>query len=155
MLTGKWAKFDLGKFLYRHIHYIHHKAYNPTALGGTNFHPFESFCYYSAAFICVPFGCHPCISLACIVDLMLYGWLGHDGFQWPGHGDYYHQLHHAHFDCNYGSPHVPMDKWFGTFISCKEELRSKVWKNKQISDQVGREAMLKLRPQHPPKDKTK
>ena len=55
------------------------------------------------------------IPLACIIDCAVGAWLGHDGFQWPGSGDYFHQLHHMHFDCNYGAMHVPIDKWLGTF----------------------------------------
>merc|ERR1712008_51500 len=31
---------------------------------------------------------------------LCWAWLGHDGFQWPGSGDYFHNLHHRHFDCN-------------------------------------------------------
>ena len=119
--------FDPGRFLYRHVHSLHHKSYNPTAFSGTNMHPVESTAYYSAALIAAPFGCHPCIALGCIVDCAVGAWLGHDGFQWPGSGDYFHQLHHAHFDCNYGAMHVPMDKWFGTYVGCKADLK-KVWK---------------------------
>jgi hypothetical protein len=29
--------------------------------------------------------------------------IGHDGFDAPGGGSYYHQLHHAHYECNYGA----------------------------------------------------
>ena len=36
---------------------------------------------------------------------------GHDGFDKPAGSGYYHYLHHAHFECNYGSPF--MDKLFG------------------------------------------
>jgi hypothetical protein len=43
--------------------------------------------------------------------------------QWPGSGDYFHFLHHAHFDCNYGSPHVPLDWFFGTYAGNKAEVR--------------------------------
>merc|ERR1712113_1173563 len=51
---------DVGKFLYRQVHSLHHKSYNPTAFSGTNMHPVESTLYYSACLIAVPFGCHPC-----------------------------------------------------------------------------------------------
>ena len=103
---------DIGKFLYKYVHALHHKSYNPTAFSGTNMHPVESTLYYTACLICIPFGCHPCIALGCIIDCAVGAWLGHDGFQWPGSGDYFHQLHHQHFDCNYGAMHVPL----GTFI---------------------------------------
>jgi len=41
---------------------------------------------------------------------------GHDGHDGPvGIGGYFHQLHHAHFECNYCDSKVPLD-WlvFGT-----------------------------------------
>merc|ERR1719379_2791969 len=85
-------------------------------------HPVESTLYYAAAFICVPFGCHPIIFLSCIIDCGVGAWLGHDGFQWPGSGDYFHQLHHQFFECNYGAMHVPIDKWLGTFAAGKKSV---------------------------------
>jgi hypothetical protein len=34
---------DVGRFLYKHVHSLHHKSYNPTAFSGTNMHPIEAF----------------------------------------------------------------------------------------------------------------
>jgi sterol desaturase/sphingolipid hydroxylase (fatty acid hydroxylase superfamily) len=121
---------DIGKVLYKHVHSLHHKSYNPTAFSGTSMHPIESLLYYSACLIPVPFGCHPLIVLACLIDCAVGAWLGHDGFQFPGSGDMFHQLHHAHFDCNYGTSIVPIDYWFGTSVSCKEDLKYISWKKK-------------------------
>ncbi|CAE8643181.1 unnamed protein product [Polarella glacialis] len=126
---------DVGKFLYRHVHSLHHKSYNPTAFSGTSMHPVESTLYYSACLIAVPFGCHPTVVLACIFDCAVGAWLGHDGFQMPGNCDYFHQLHHAHFDCNYGASPVPIDKWLGTYIGDKSDL-SKVWGKKAAGADV-------------------
>lgn len=120
---------DIGKFLYRKVHSLHHKSYNPTAFSGTNMHPVESLLYFSACLIAVAFHCHPSIVVGCIVDCAVGAWLGHDGFQYPGGGDYFHQLHHAHFDCNYGAEHVPIDRFFGTFLGEKKDLR-KIWGKK-------------------------
>ena len=36
-------------------------------------------------------------ALAVIIDCAMGAWLGHDGFQWPGSGDYFHMLHHKVF----------------------------------------------------------
>ena len=47
-------------------------------------------------------------------------------FKWPGSGDYFHNLHHRHFDCNYGASHVPMDYWFGTYAAEKGDI-AKIW----------------------------
>ncbi len=30
-------------------------------------------------------------------------------------GDFFHQLHHRFFDCNYGTWETPWDSWFGAF----------------------------------------
>jgi len=113
---------DIGKYLYKKVHSLHHKSYNPTAFSGTSMHPIESTLYYSAALVPVAFGLHPVHALAVIVDCGMGAWLGHDGFQWPGAGDYFHLLHHAHFDCNYGAIHVPLDWLFGTYAGSKEDL---------------------------------
>jgi len=32
---------DIGKFLYRHAHSLHHKSHNTTAFSGTSMHPIE------------------------------------------------------------------------------------------------------------------
>tara|TARA_R110002050_G_scaffold52877_3_gene120198 strand:- start:136 stop:1236 length:1101 start_codon:yes stop_codon:yes gene_type:complete len=118
-------RFDLGKCLYKYVHSLHHKSYNPTALSGTSMHPVESIIYYTACLIAVAFGCHPCIVLGCIIDCAVGAWLGHDGFLFPGVGDIFHFLHHKHFECNYGSPFPPLDKMFGTFAASKEDLKLK------------------------------
>ena len=117
---------DVGAFLYTWVHKQHHKSHNPTAFSGTNMHPIEAVLYYSAALIPCAFGAHPAIAVACIIDCAVGAWLGHDGFQWPGSGDYFHQLHHAHFDCNYGAMHFPIDKWFGTFADSGKMVRQ-IW----------------------------
>lgn len=57
-------------------------------------------------------------------------------FQWPGSGDYFHNLHHKHFDCNYGAMHVPMDYWFGTYAGGKEDIAT-IWRG---GEKAGEEA---------------
>ena len=49
-------------------------------------------------------------------------------------GDFYHQLHHKFFDCNYGTWETPWDKWFNTFHDgtpegneLVKERRRKIW----------------------------
>jgi sterol desaturase/sphingolipid hydroxylase (fatty acid hydroxylase superfamily) len=129
----KTTKFpDIGRFLYRHVHSLHHKSYNPTAFSGTSMHPVEATLYYSAALMPVAVGIHPIVAIACLVDCAVGAWLGHDGHNWPGAGDYFHYMHHACFDGNYGAgaPFIPLDRWFGTFLTCKEDLK-RVWGNRK------------------------
>jgi lathosterol oxidase len=120
------GNFDPGYYLYKFAHSLHHKSNNPTAFSGTSMHPVEATLYYSAALI--PFllfssPIHPLIPLSAIIDCGVAAWLGHDGFQWPGSGDFFHLLHHQYFDCNYGTPIVPLDYYLGTFVSCKSDVK--------------------------------
>jgi len=71
---------DVGRWLYKHVHGLHHKSYNPTAFSGTSMHWFEATAYYSASLMIVPFSVSPVIPLACIIDCGVGAWLGHDGF---------------------------------------------------------------------------
>ena len=72
---------DVGKFVYRHVHSLHHKSYNPTAFSGTSMHPVEATLYYTAACMPALLGFHPVLALGCIADCAFGAWLGHDGFQ--------------------------------------------------------------------------
>jgi len=127
---------DIGKFFYRHVHSLHHRSYNTTAMSGTSMHPVESTIYYSACFLAVPFGCHPAVPLGIMIDAGIGAWLGHGGFLFPGTGDVYHQVHHLVFDCNYGTPSIPMDWLFGTFSPTTDGVKY-IWRNN--SQKVGRE----------------
>ena len=135
---------DIGRFLYKHVHSLHHKSYNPTAFSGTSMHPVEALLYYSAAFLPVFFGVHPVVPLTCVVDCAVGAWLGHDGFHSPGHGDYFHELHHWYFDGNYGggAPFLPLDEWFGTLLTCKEDLKKNWAKVGCATGMEGNETMV-------------
>jgi cytochrome b involved in lipid metabolism len=112
------AQGDLGAVLYRYVHSHHHKSYNPTSWSGISMYPVESISYISAALIPLMFrcGCHPWIHLYTKLDLVIGAQIGHDGFDAPGGASYFHQLHHAHFECNYGdAAGIPFDWLFGTF----------------------------------------
>lgn len=113
----KFAHRDVGAFLYRHVHSHHHKSHNPTAFSGISMTPIESIAYISAALIplCFRHGCHPWIHLYTKIDLIVGAQIGHSGFDEFGGGNYFHQMHHAHFECNYGHSLVPLDWLMGTF----------------------------------------
>ena len=113
---------DVGAFLYRWVHSHHHKSYNCTAFSGISMTPVESILYMSAALIplCFRNGCHPFIHLYTKLDLIIGAQIGHSGFDGPGGGSCFHQLHHVTGDCNYGEPAVPLDWLFGTFNDGRE-----------------------------------
>lgn len=106
---------DLGHFLYKHVHSLHHKSYNPSAWSGISMHPVEGFLFESVALTPCLFYHHPLLILLIKIHLTVVAQLGHDGFDEPGHCSYFHYLHHAHFECNYGTENMPFDLIFGTF----------------------------------------
>ena len=122
---------DIGRFLYKYVHSLHHKSYNTTAFSGTNMHPIEATAYYSCGFVAVLFRCHPAIPLAIMIDAGVGAWLGHGGFDFPGSGNYYHHIHHMTFDANFGTDNVPIDWLLGTFASTESDV-NKIWKNEKV-----------------------
>ena len=120
---------DPGRFLYRHVHSLHHKSINTTAFSGTSMHPIEATAYYSAALLpfCLPWSVHPVIPLAIVIDCGFGAWLGHGGFIFPGTGDYFHNIHHLMFDANYGTINIGLDWVF----AAREEDVTKIWKGQK------------------------
>merc|ERR1719370_68245 len=66
---------DIGRFLYRKVHSLHHKSYNPTAWSGTSMHPVESTLYYSSCLIPVLLGLHP-VHADCLLGQAMMDSLG-------------------------------------------------------------------------------
>lgn len=113
---SKYAHLDLGRFLYRHVHSLHHKSYNTGPWSGLSMHPIEHMMYLSCVFVPSIFITqHPMHFLFNHFDVLVSPLPGHDGYKAPaGGGSHFHYLHHAHFECNYGTPMVPLDKLFGS-----------------------------------------
>lgn len=136
----KW--FDIGAFLYRHAHSLHHKSYNTGPWSGLSMHPYEHLLYFSCVFCPSILGIsqHPIHFLFNHWHVLISPLPGHDGFDQPGGGSYFHYLHHAHFECNYGTPMVPLDKWFGSYedgtkyINKKDEDKDKSTKHVDKDD---------------------
>lgn len=113
---GGLANGDIGAFLYRHAHSLHHKSYNPGPFSGLSMHPLEHFFYFSCTLLPLLFTLHPLHFLYAKCHADIAPLAGHDGFLAPGGDSKYHYLHHAHFECNYGVPLVPADELFGTYL---------------------------------------
>jgi sterol desaturase/sphingolipid hydroxylase (fatty acid hydroxylase superfamily) len=82
--------WDVGAFLYKHVHSLHHKSRNPTAWSGVSMHPVESSAYYSAMLIPALLGAHPMIFLFYKFDLTIAALIGHDGHGAPATGSHDH-----------------------------------------------------------------
>ena len=129
-------------FLYRHVHSWHHKNINTGPWSGLAMHPVESFILMTDVVIFFIVPAHPIH----VLFLMLHHGIGaptsHAGFEklkvgeTDGFelGDFFHQLHHKYFDCNYGTYDTPWDRWFGTFHdgtpegdAMVSERRRRIW----------------------------
>jgi lathosterol oxidase len=110
------------KRLYKMVHSWHHKNQNTSSWSGLAMHPAEHLVLFSDCliFLLVPF--HPVLFLFLLLHHGMGAPISHVGFEgvetkrglYPL-GDFFHQLHHKFFDCNYGTDETPWDAWFGTF----------------------------------------
>jgi len=117
---------DIGAFLYRHFHSLHHKSYNPGPFSGISMHPVEHFFYYTCAYLPFFITLHPLHFLYCLYHANISPIGGHDGLHYPGTGSTFHYIHHATYDCNYGVPElVDMDAVFGTLVNYEQYLKRK------------------------------
>ena len=131
--------------LYTWVHCWHHKNINTGPWSGLAMHPVESFflMFDTMIFFLIP--CHP----VHVIFLLFHHGIGaptsHAGFERIklgrarfALGDFFHQLHHKFFDCNYGTGETPWDKWFDTFHDGTtrgngqiKQRRAKIWGDKK------------------------
>jgi len=113
--------------IYKRVHYLHHKNYNPGPWAGIAFHPVEHIIYFGMVLIHMVVFSHP---IHVFLNLQLSGITpayGHTGFHgniWNDTiptGSYFHWLHHRYYECNYGESNVPWDYYFGTFFDGKNK----------------------------------
>lgn len=112
-------------FLYDAFHALHHRNVNVGPWAGMSMHPVEHIGYLSSLLIHCMLALHPLHYLFQLQQKVLLAISSHAGYDaiTTGEnaekglhvGDFFHQLHHKYFECNYGEPEVPCDKWFGTF----------------------------------------
>jgi sterol desaturase/sphingolipid hydroxylase (fatty acid hydroxylase superfamily) len=119
------------RFLYKHVHALHHKNVDIGPWSGLAMHPFEHLLYFSGVLVHWVVLSHPIHAILHVQATGLTPALGHLGFdKYLLAGDkpltlgqrYFHYLHHKYFECNYGGDGtVPMDKWFNSFHDGSEE----------------------------------
>lgn len=109
--------------LYKRVHAVHHRNVNTGPWSGISNHWFENLLYFSTYFIHLIVPSHPLHLMFHVTFQQLSPVLSHSGFERVAvqgqdavkAGDFFHQLHHRYFECNYGTSEIPFDKWFGTF----------------------------------------
>jgi len=101
-IKGGLGNGDLGAFLYRHVHSLHHKSFNPGPWSSLSMHPVEHMFYFSCFAISFIMPYHPVHLLLNKYHTDISALGGHDGYGAPGADDVGHYLHHTKFECNYG-----------------------------------------------------
>jgi Delta7-sterol 5-desaturase len=117
------------KPLYRLAHSVHHRNVGIGPWSGISMHPLEHLLYLSSVLIHFVIYSHPIHILFHMQFLVLAAVQSHSGFQdlivrnrsTLALGDFFHQLHHRYFNCNYGTDYVPLDRWFGTYHNGTQE----------------------------------
>ena len=113
------------RWVYDHVHYLHHRNVNTGPWSGLSFHPVEHMMYFSMFLLWWVVPAHPFILILTLLSNSVATAVTHSGFERYEFGrregstvqgaDYFHHLHHRYFECNYGNRPVPLDKLFGTF----------------------------------------
>lgn len=109
--------------LYRLIHHVHHRNVSVGPWSGNAMHPLEHVIWMSGAFIYAIIACNPVHILFSQYLSILGAVTSHSGYEGlvigtkrvMRMGDFFHQLHHRFYECNYGTSEVGCDKWAGSF----------------------------------------
>ena len=119
-------------FLYRFAHYLHHRNVSIGPWSGNAMHPFEHIIWMGGALIYIPLMCHP-VHFLFSQQLSILGAVtshsGYEGLVIGGKkglrlGDFFHQLHHRFYECNYGNPEIGIDKMIDSFHDGKVTPKS-------------------------------
>ena len=109
--------------LYPHFHAVHHRNVNTGPWTGISNHWLENLLYFSTYWVHFIIASHPLHLVWHAMFQQVTPVFSHSGFERvivgdkdaTRAGDFFHQLHHRYFECNYGTSEIPFDRWFGTF----------------------------------------
>ena len=120
--------------LYKRVHFLHHRNINIGPWSGMSMHPVESTIYMSSVLIHFIVPTHPVVVLLHFYLRALGPAFSHAGFEKilakdkrvMDSGHFHHQLHHRFFECNFGTPEMPWDEWFGSFHDGTDEATDRI-----------------------------
>jgi len=109
--------------LYKLAHNWHHKNTNVGPWSGAAMHPIEHSIWFTAVFVLLVLPSHPLHAIFIMQLQAITAVTSHCGYEnlLIGKrvkfrlGDFFHQLHHRFYDCNYGTFETPWDQWFDTY----------------------------------------
>lgn len=127
------------KKVYPHVHLIHHHSTNPTPWAAYAFHPYEGIINYVILTIMVMIiPTHIDAVIAWLMFSIVENVMGHLGFEFFKEGftqhklkglsntTTHHNMHHSHFNCNYGLYFNVWDQLMGTNHEKYHETFNKV-----------------------------
>lgn len=104
--------------IYRFVHSLHHRNVDIEPFAGLCMHPVEHLYYFACLAPTIWFGGPPFLMLWNGYHLLLSPAASHSGYEdHTFQSDQFHYLHHAKFECNYGSASMPFDHSNGTFTA--------------------------------------
>jgi lathosterol oxidase len=129
--------------LYKLAHNWHHKNTNVGPWSGAAMHPLEHSIWFSAVFVLLLIPSHPIHAIFIMQLQAITAITSHSGYEnlLIGQnvkfrlGDFFHQLHHRFYDCNYGTFETPWDQWFDTYHDGTAEGDSWMKKRRQYLTQ--------------------
>ena len=116
-------------WLYKQVHYLHHKNTNVGPWSGLSMHPVEHLIFLGSVMIHWIVPANPLIIIFHLQYFCLTAATTHCGYQGIlvnnrlrlVLGTFHHQMHHRYFECNYGGLEIPWDKWMGSFHDGTED----------------------------------
>ncbi|RYG89188.1 sterol desaturase family protein [Loktanella sp. IMCC34160] len=120
--------------IYARVHSLHHRNINVGPWSGMSMHPIEHLFYFSSVLIHLIVPSDPIHVIFHLYNLALNPAVSHSGFEKlfvkersrMALGDFFHQLHHRYFECNYGTAEVPWDVVFGSFHNGTPEATRRI-----------------------------
>ncbi len=124
--------------LYRLAHALHHRNVNIGPWSGISMHPIEHILYLSSFLIHYIVASHPLHFMFHAYYNTAGACISHSGFEGLKArgkkqvelGVFFHQLHHKHYKCNYGTIEMPWDRWFGSFHDGTDAATKRIRKRK-------------------------
>lgn len=108
---------------YKMGHHWHHKNISVGPWSGAAVNPIENFIWFSAVLVLLVLPSHPMHAIFLIQLQVITAITTHCGYEnliIGKHtkfrlGDFFHQLHHRFYECNYGTISAPWDRLFNTY----------------------------------------
>jgi len=118
------------KPLYRSVHELHHRNVNTGPWTGISMHPVEHLLFFSMFFVWWLVPAHPSVIILTGFFKGLGSAVTHSGFDKVlvrerriSAGDWFHDLHHRHFETNYGNIEAPFDWVMNTWHNGTDEAQ--------------------------------